>query len=73
MATPPTGFQPEDEALFETLNQYFVIEIWAGAAAIGETGESWRTQVIHGTSGERWVGDMLSTLAQTLGLTGLER
>lgn len=37
MVTPPTGFPPVDEALYETLNQYFVIEIWIENAATTET------------------------------------
>ncbi|MCB0058258.1 MAG: hypothetical protein KDD75_16710 [Caldilineaceae bacterium] len=77
MATPPTGFQPEDAALFETLNQYFVIEIWIENAATTETPATWRARVTHGPSGERWVvrsmEGMLSTLAEAFNLNGLDK
>lgn len=55
MEALPAGFWPEDEALFETLNQYFVIEIWVESAATTEAPATWRARVTHGPSGERWV------------------
>ena len=51
----PAGFWPEDEALFEELNQYFVVEIWVESAASVEAPAAWRARVTHGPSGERWV------------------
>ena len=62
MVTPPTGFQPEDEALFETLNQYFVVEIWIENAATTETPATWRARVTHGPSGEQWVVQSVAEL-----------
>lgn len=75
MATPLTGFQPEDEALFETLNQYFVIEIWIEHAATTEAPATWRARVTHGPSGERWVvrsvGELNCRIAKMMNASGL--
>ena len=51
MEALPAGLWPEDEALFETLNQYFVIEIWVERAASVEAPAAWRARVTHGPSG----------------------
>lgn len=55
MEALPAGYWPEDEALFEELNQYFVIEIWVESAATTEAPAAWRARVTHGPAGERWV------------------
>ena len=75
MEALPAGSRPEDEALFEELNQYFVIEIWVEQAATGEADAVWRARVSHGPSGERWVvrsvGELNCRIAQVMGNVGL--
>lgn len=56
------GFWPKDEALFETVNQYFVIEIWLESVASVESRAAWRARVTHGPSGEQWVVRSLEEL-----------
>lgn len=55
MEALPTGVWPEDEALFEAMNQYFVIEIWVESEAGVEVQAAWRARMTHGPSGKQWV------------------
>jgi hypothetical protein len=62
MEALPAGYWPEDEALFETLNQFFVVEIWVESAASVEAPAAWRARMTHGPSGEQWVVRTLEEL-----------
>jgi hypothetical protein len=62
MEALPAGYWPEDEALFETLNQFFVVEIWVESAASVEAPATWRARMTHGPSGEQWVVRTLEEL-----------